>query len=338
MLREVSFFILGAALLAGCAIDLVWTTLGTHGGGPVSGPVTAAFWKGALAVHKRRPNHRGLSSIGSVILVLLIVLWLAMLWGGWMFIYSAQPGAVVTTQSRHPADFDARLYFLGSTISTMGNGDFVPVGGAWRIVTAVAALSGLGTLTLAITFLFNVLPAVVTQRTLASYISDLGGTSPTILERSWDGTNFDSLNAHIIELTGLVHLFTEQHLAYPVLHYFHSEKERTAATLRLASLHEFLVLIAFGAAPEARLKPQVLLPMRDALRGLRDMMSAEFVNPAETPPPPPPLSMLRDLGVPAVDDEQYLGDAREADETRRFFVGLLRDDGWPWDRVSARKE
>jgi hypothetical protein len=53
--------VVGAAILLGNAFDIAWTTLGTHGGGPISGPTLSVFWKLAVRLHKRHKKHRILS-------------------------------------------------------------------------------------------------------------------------------------------------------------------------------------------------------------------------------------------------------------------------------------
>lgn len=335
MLREVAFLFLGGLIILGDAVDVLWTTLGTHGGGPISGRVTDVVWKAFLAIHKRRPNHQVLSFAGTFMLVMLLVLWTTLLWSGWLLVFSAKPGAVIETQSHAPADLPGRVFFTGYLLSTLGNGDFMPSGGGWRVLAAFASLGGLGILTLTVTFLMNVLPGVVHQRTLGAYLTDLGGTPQRIVQRSWDGESFDGLVDHLQQLTGMVHLFTEHHLAYPVLHYFHSEKERTAASLRLAGLYDLLVLLTAGLHPDKRLGPQETGPIEEALRGLRDVLSTEYVDPAEHAPPPPALAILRERGIPTVDDDEYARTLLLHDETRRFFAGFLRDDGRRWERVNG---
>lgn len=333
MIREVVCFVVGFAILAADVVDIVWTTLGTHGGGPISTPVTDLVSHIALKLHKRRPHHRLLSFVGSITIVVLLVLWVSMMWGGWFIIFNARPDAIVDSHTHAAADVVGRLYFTAYSISTMGNGDFVPHGSLWRVLTSLATLSGLGTVSMAITFLMNVLPAVVLTRTLGSYISDLGGTPTEIIRRAWDGKNFDSLNDHFLEMTGMIHIFTEQHLAYPVLQYFHSEHERTAASLRLAALNELVILLAHGVVEESRPMPMVILPVKEALTGLATVVEREFVEPAKDPPPPPSLSVLRQFSVPTVSDEQFARALQDCQESRRFFAGLLEDDGWPWERL-----
>ena len=67
MVREILCFVVGGAILLGNALDIAWTTLGTHGGGPVSAPTLSMFWKLAVRLHKRHKKHRLLSFAGSLV-------------------------------------------------------------------------------------------------------------------------------------------------------------------------------------------------------------------------------------------------------------------------------
>lgn len=335
MLREILCLAGGAAILLADAADIAWTTLGTHGGGPISGPSLSVFWKLAVRLHRRRKHHRGLSFVGSGLLILLLLLWTGLMWLGWFTIFSADPHSIVSAQTHQPADAVARIYFTGYSIATLGNGDYMPSAKLWQILTALTTLSGIATLSLEITFLLNVLAAVVEQRTLAAYISDLGGKPLVILERAWLGEKFDSLSEHLIEITAMVQLYTEQHLAYPVLHFFHSESERTSPALRLASLEELIFLLCHAVAEHARLSPLVVLPLESAMHGLSEVVTKEFIEPARDAPPVIDLQLIRDLGIPTVDERTYAASVMVAAYQRRVFAGLVDDDGSDWLKVTG---
>ena len=53
--------------------------------------------------------------------------------------------------------------------------------------------------------------------------------------------------------------------------------------------------------------------------------------------PPPKLSILRERNVPTVDDEAFRRAVQDAQKSRRFFAGLLRDDGWRWEQVNGER-
>jgi hypothetical protein len=335
VVRETLCFLVGAAILLGNAFDIFWTTLGTHGGGPISGPTLSLFWKFAVRLHKRNKKHRLLSFAGSGLLVILLLLWTGLTWLGWFTVFSADPHSLINSQTHQPASGVARLYFTGYSIATLGNGDYMPSSNLWQILTALTTLSGLATVSLEITFLLNVLAAVVAQRTLGAYISDLGAKPLKIMERAWLGEKFDSLSDHLIELTAMVQLYTEQHLAYPVLHFFHSENERTSSVLRLAGLEELIFLLCHAVAEEVRLPPLVILPLEDAMQGLADVVTQEFIEPAKEIPTVIPLQALVDLGIPTVDERTYAAAVGAAAYRRRVFAGLVEDDGSDWAKATG---
>ncbi|HET7436363.1 MAG TPA: potassium channel family protein [Thermoanaerobaculia bacterium] len=336
MLRFSLCIAIGALILIATLIDVIWTTLGTHGGGPLSKHFTAGIFAFARALNRRRPHHRLLSFAGTAILAALVAFWIVLLWVGWTTFFSAKPNALVYAQSRANTTIFDRLFFVAYTMTTMGNGDFQPNGPWWKIAASFTAFTGLAALSTAITFLLSVLSAVVEKRALGAYVSDLGGDPYEIIRRSWTGTQFDSLNDHLVQLTTAVHIYTEQHLAYPVLRYFHSEGERTAATLRVPALYELLLILTGGVAPEKRLPPQVTNPLSWAISAYAEVMNKEIVIAADHPPDAPNLARVRAMGVPTVDDETFRRHVDEARDTRACLLGLVLKDGWQWEEAMGR--
>ncbi len=273
----------GLLLILAVAVDVVWTTLGTHGGGPLTGHGMRILWRGAIALHRRRPAHRLLSFGGSVLLSMTVIVWMGLLWLGCFIVFSGRPDAVVRARGRAPVTAEERAYFSGATLFTFGNSEYVPNGPRWRAATVLTGAMGLGTATLAVTYLLQVLSSVVLKRTVGALISDTGGTPAEILGRAWTGETFDGLDLFLSQLTTMLHQITEQHLAYPVLHYYHSEQLRTATSVRIASLNELILILCHGVAPAARLSPMTVLPVRDALAGFARVLEKEFVEAAPRP-------------------------------------------------------
>ena len=54
-----------------------------------------------------------------------------------------------------PPNLGTALYFAATSVLTLGFGDIVAVGGPARVVVTIAAISGLGTVALVVTFLFS---------------------------------------------------------------------------------------------------------------------------------------------------------------------------------------
>ncbi|MCU1245979.1 MAG: hypothetical protein JWN02_1889 [Acidobacteria bacterium] len=333
-MRELICYAGGGGLLVLTLFDIVWTTLGTHGSGPVSGRITSGLWKLCVAIHRRRPAHRLLSFVGSVFLVLVVVWWLALAWLGWFLIFTAEPDSIIDKRTGAFATAEQRLTFVGSALFTTTSADFAANGSNWRIASTLTSAGGLASITLGITFLLQVLSAVVLKRSLAAYVSDCGGTATEILIRSWDGERIEGLDGHLIGITTMLHSVTEQHLAFPVLHYFHSEAPRTASSVRLAALYEMTVILHEGLVPRLRLLRISTQPLGEALTGYCRVMGETFVTEADHSPPPPSLQPLRDIGIELVSDEEFAQRLEHVSKNRRFFLGLVRDDGWTWDDVN----
>jgi hypothetical protein len=334
-MRETVCIIAGAIIILADSVDLIWTTLGTHGGGPISDTLLNGVWKLLLSLHRRRPMHRLLSYAGSVMLALIVIIWMGLLWAGCFLVFEGGRDSVVDSHTHRVATTEEKFFFSGSTLFTFGTAEYAANGPFWRFATVLTGAIGLGAVTLAITFLLQVLQSVVMKRALAVYITDVGSTPYEILNRSWTGERFNGLDGHLATITKQLHVVTEQHLAYPVLRYFHSERRRTASTVRLAGLYEMSMILEQGVAPHLRLGRISIYPLRDALAGHCDALSSMFVKPAPVPPPLPSLTFVRDLGVETVDDAAFAAAAGEEESLhiRRFFLGLLHEDGWSWDDV-----
>src|SRR3954452_15317028 len=334
-MREAVCTIAGTIIILAAGVDLIWTTLGTHGGGPVSATLLNGVWKLLLSLHRRWPMHRLLSYAGSVMLALIVLIWMGLFWAGCFLVFEGRRNSIVDSHTRRAATSEEKFFFSGSTLFTFGTAEYAANGSLWRLATALTVATGLGAVTLAITFLLQVLQSVVTKRALAVYIPDVGSTPYEILNRSWTGERFNGLDGHMATITELLHTVTEQHLAYPVLRYFHSEKRRTASTVRLAGLYEITLILESGVAPHLRLGRISIYPLRDALAGYCEALSGMFVKAAPAAPPPASLQPVRDLGVETVDDAAFAAAAAEehALHIRRFFLGLLHEDGWSWDDV-----
>jgi hypothetical protein len=333
-MRQMICYAGGGALLILTLFDIVWTTLGTHGSGPVTGRITSGLWKLCVSLHRRRPAHHLLSFLGSVLLVLVVICWTLMAWLGWFVIFSGDPRSVVSMRTGEPASVEERINFVGASLFSSSSPGYIANGPEWRLASTINSAGGFASITLGITFLLQVLSAVVLKRSLAAYISDCGGTATEILIRSWDGERIAGLDGHLTGITTMLHSVTEQHLAFPILHYFHSEGPRTASSVRLAALYEMTVILHEGLVPRMRLLRISTQPLGEALTGYCRVMGETFVTEAEHSPPPPSLEPLRDIGIELLSDEEFAQRLEHVSRNRRFFLGLVRDDGWTWDEVT----
>ncbi len=269
-----------------------------------------------------------LSFAGVAVVVSVLAVWIALFLVGWLLVFTASAGAVRATQTGVPADLVARIYFVGYSVFTLGNGDYSPGRGTWQIATVVSTATGLVLVTLSITYLVPVASAVAQSRQLASYIASLGSTPAEIVTRSWTGSGFGSLSQHLVSLTALVLGSRQQHLTYPVLHYFHSRDRESAAAPAMADLSGALHLLRHGVATGARPDPAALQALDAAIGSFLSTLSGTYIRSGDEALPPPALDDLRRAGVPTVDHDTFEQATPGTRERRRLLAAFLRNDGW----------
>ena len=328
----------GVALVLLAAVETTWTTLWTDGGaGPLTDKASGWMWR---LVRKALPGdaHRTLSLAAPIILLSMVGLWVLLLWAGWALIFGAQEGAIVNATTRIPADFWGTVYFASFNIFTLGLGDFVPTTAVWQLATGIAAGSGLVFITIAVTFLISVLAAVANKRSFAMRVSGMGGTPERILIHSWEGDGFHALAHELQNLSSQLNVLVEQHMNYPVLHFFHSRDASRASVPALGVLDDTLTLLAFGVAPDVRPPAVILLAARSSVSSYLGTVGSSITTPAGEPPSWPELGLLRDHGIPTCSDK-YFAEHMESEalrDRRCLLRGLIETDEWTWTTLAEQ--
>jgi hypothetical protein len=331
----------GAAIVLAVLYDLGATTISLSAvRGPVSGRVSAAVW--AIGNRSRSKRRRLQRITGPLLLVSILIGWFVALTVGWTLVFSAD-GALTSTaepdqQTSQVRWIDALFFVFGRLVGT-GSSNLEPDEAGWSTAVALLTLSGVILLTLVIAWILPVVAAVVQKRALASKISAIGGTPEGIVCQSWTGRDLGDLNLHLLPMIGELTVLAQRHLAYPVIHYFHSSADRTAMGPRLAALDEALTLIAAAGLDDVErgtgLDVSVTRPLRQAISDYLSVLEYVFIQPADDAPGLPSHRRLVELGV--VDDEAMHHDLAElADELgsrRALLRGYVEHDGWTWASV-----
>lgn len=318
---------LGALVILLVLVDLVWTALWVEGG---AGPLTRAISRTAWGAFKTLDSgsHRLLTVAGPVILVLGVLGWVTGLWAGWSLLFSSSPASVVASSTGAVADASDRVYFVGYTLFTLGNGDFKPNGAAWQFATSLASLSGLFAITLAITYLLSVISAVVQGRAFASQVSGLGKKPAVAVSSAWDGHSFGALLFPLQTLSSELSDMGEHYLAYPVLQYFHSMDPAKSPVLALATLDQIVAVARYGVAPEERPATVVIASIEAGIENVLDVLPAQFFSKSPEPIPPPSLAPLRSTDRATVTDQAFAEALKEAEDRRSKVAALLEGHGW----------
>jgi hypothetical protein len=330
--------ILGAIVVLIVIIDVFWTTMG-EGGGPLTRRWSNAMWKGLLRLHRLCGYDGLLTFAGVIIAVSATLVWIVLLWTGWFMIFNGSVEAVEHGSSGRVADIPARIYFSGYTIFTLGVGDYVPKGSFWQFLTAVASLSGLFLVTFSITYIVPVAQAATQKRHLALYIHSIGMSPQTIILNTWRGDNCDMLGEHLTPLTEQLAMLQQQHLTYPVLHYFHAKHTHEAAALAVSVLDEALTILEAGIERDAEcISRGVYGPARQVITELLFTLDSAFIDASDEAPPPPKLDKLREAGIPVVGDAEFQLRLQRMQTRRRLLRGLVENDGWTWGQMDGVSE
>lgn len=122
---------------------------------------------------------------------------------------------------------------------------------------------------------------------------------------------------------------TQQHLAYPVLHYFHSTDPASSAPRAVAALDDALVLLDCALDPDVAPGQDVLGPGTRAIRRYAETVHTTGGRQAGTPPLPD-LQPLRDAGIPLRDQREYETASDKHRPRRADLHKVVASDAQPW--------
>jgi hypothetical protein len=330
-IASIFLFLLGIGILLLALADLLWTTF-LEGGPPISTRVCHLAFQQTLKFCRGK-NRRVIGLAGLVSIVCTLITWTLMVWTGWAIVFSSFPGILLDSNSSNPPDHFAPIYFAGTTIFTLGLGDYHPHGHLWQMLTAIAAGSGFLMLGTALAYLMAVVPAATQKRQLAVVIWSLGKSPDDIIIRAWNGADSTALNPHLISLIPMLALMGESHLSYPILHYIHSTKRSASLAASVASLDEALTILECGLQRGCSLDLPSLGAARQAITEFLQTVEPALIAPSKDDPPAPSLKMLTDMGVPVVDDALFQQSLSPLKDRRRMLHALVRNEGWTWDAV-----
>jgi len=319
----------GLALLLASALDALWTVLWVNGGaGPIAGRVTSWLWRALSAASG--PRGLLLSLAGPLILATVVVLWVLMLVAGWTLVFGSDPTALASPDGGETPGWAGRVFYVAYAMFTMGNGDYIPRPGVWQVTTAVTTGTGMVLLTLIISYVLPVLSGVVQKRAFARAVYGLGQTPSGILETAWDGRDFRGLELPLNAMSSQLTVLSEQHRAYPLLHYYHSDGPAAATPGAVAILDDALTLLCHGVPAAQRPTPAVLRSVRQSVEGYLETLASARIDPAAEPPPPPDLERLRASGLPTLPQAGFYDALTALRDRRRLLLGMVRQDGWHW--------
>ncbi|WP_161889514.1 potassium channel family protein [Pontibacter russatus] len=333
---KVFYLCLGVFLYAVTALDIIKTTFSSNGGGMVTNAVSRTVWSAFLSAAGKSGRSRLLSYAGPAVLVSVLLTWILGLWSGLFLLLMSEANSVVNSKDMASASALEKLYYAGFSLSTLGVGDFIASDSLWRIVTSVAAFSGLVFITASITYFVPVLSAVNLQSRLSLYISSMGKTPQEILSKSWNGKDFSAFFDNVSDICQMLMQHTLNHHSYPVVHYFHNNQPKLSIAPAIVLLHEALLLLKHAVPKEARGNKMKTAMLQTALDSYLEMVRGNFLkNPSpKEKAPVPDVGLLEEQHIPLLDKEEI----RQAfchtlHDRRMLLTAALEMDGWSWREV-----
>ena len=127
----------------------------------------------------------------------------------------------------------------------------------------------------------------------------------------------------------------EKHLTYPVLHYFHTPLRSRCLALSIAALDEAMNILQYAVPLEYRPDPATLVPVRRSCAAFLTTLKSDYIKPSEKEPPLLPLNLLRNKGIPTVEDSAYIKAMKQISTRRKLLLALVENDGWSWNAAAS---
>lgn len=198
----------------------------------------------AFMLHPRDERRREdfLGTFAPFHLVTLLIVWVAMLLIGWMLFFYA-----IRDQLR-PSDVDmsGALYYAGASLLTIGYGDIVAATPFARVMSLLAATTGLGVVAIVTSFLFAVFGSFQNRERFVVTVGARAGVPPS-------GIGLLAVHGYAGIRADLAQVFRdgqnwaagvmESHLAYPILTMFRSSHDYESWVGTLGTLLDASALV-----------------------------------------------------------------------------------------------
>lgn len=328
---NIALLIIGILIQVIVLVDLFKTIIYINGAGFLSGWASKTIWGLFFWASKGNGKSKLLNLCGPVILLFLLFMWVTLIWLSYSLMYISDPHSVVNTSTGAPASIISKIYYVGYTLTSLGNGGYSPANGAWQIISNIVGLNSMVFIGLAISYLLPILQAVIDKRSLALQIAMLGSTPLEIIQNGYTGKNFSPVYQRFANLETLLIKHGERHLAYPILHYFHSNKKLYALSLNLAALDEAMIIqkIYEIDSSENSFHWKILA---DTLENFYERIdSVVLIKGKDVPPFDYKNNLPQDFPKALLDEPKL--EVSQFEERRKKVLGYVRKDGWHWEDV-----
>jgi hypothetical protein len=175
-------------------------------------------------------------------LTLFVLMWTVELIVGYGIVFYGLRAGVTP----HPEDLGTSIYFAGTTLTTVGFGDFAGHDAPARFFSVCAAISGLALFAITTAFLFALFGSFQNREAFVVMVGARAGHPGSgvnmLAVAGYAGTTGD-LNALMYDAQRWTAVVMESHLAYPILGYFRSSHDYESWVGTLGTLLDAATLL-----------------------------------------------------------------------------------------------
>jgi hypothetical protein len=179
---------------------------------------------------------------GPAVAIILLGVWIgALVFGYGLVLYGIRDQIAPV-----PDSFATTVYVAGTSVLTLGFGEFVAVGGAARLVVLVAGATGLGVVALVVTFLFSIYGSYQRRELEVVRLQATAGAPPSAvaLLEAFQRLDFpDRLPAFFVVWQRWCAEVLDSHVAYPVLAWFRSSHDNLSWVSALGAVLDAACLV-----------------------------------------------------------------------------------------------
>lgn len=297
----------GGLLLVVVLADVFVTIFGYDGFtflAPRAHRVLWALMRSATAWLPAQARRTVLSLGSAALLPITIALWLGVETAAFAMIFL--PGIVsgAFVVARHAGrGIGSAFYLSGGDLTSLTFGDYVPRAGLDRAMVDLETAIGIGTFTLAITYVLSTFDALAKLRSVHTRVRR-NAVEPhrpsTIIERRYRSGNTSYYSDFLQAIVEELDEYNEGLRRFPVAFYFYARRSERSMPRVLAALGELIEVSRWGLpASEAVTEDPNLLALIDEYTNTLERLNRSFLRrpPPERPQPVPREQFFEDLAL-----------------------------------------
>jgi hypothetical protein len=240
-------------------------------------------------IGKRKRRESFLSYYGPLSLLILLLTWAMGMILAFALLHWALGSPLRRTDGAMEIGFLMDLYASGTTFTTLGLGDIVPVTGVARLLVVLEAGTGFGFLAIVIGYLPVIYQAFSQRERDITLLDARAGSPPSaveLLRRYAEAGAVVEIDDFLREWEHWSAELMESHISYPVLAYYRSQHDNQSWIAALTTILDTAALLSVGV--EGTRTRQAQLTFAIARHAAVDLAQV-----FRTPPSPPEQERLR---------------------------------------------